>query len=330
MSAAPTTPGKVTLHIEPVLSKPLASMELSRLVEGTENFSGVIPMIVGSDEKCVALTGCGPNGLGNAQRLIACWNACEGLSTEQVEQINGLLPAKLAYQIMQRDREALLAALQQILACANVRIDDPRSAAFDAARAAVANATGQNSQAQASQHVLKAEAATPDATDRGAPAITSPDGGPMGAGQPAAAGPEGGASYCYSYDEERFSGDFDTEAEALAEAFNGSASYESAYVGVVRDPIEFFTPEGVGRDIFDRISEQLGEEVGEVAECFAMKPEELQALGGLVLDFIVTGPGFSCFGVKDVKCVDRSAWQEEQRRDTGTADMFASQEGGSV
>lgn len=46
---------------------------------------------------------------------------------------------------------------------------------------------------QAPQHVLKAEAATPDATDRGVPAITSPDGGPMGAGQPAAAGPFGGA-----------------------------------------------------------------------------------------------------------------------------------------
>jgi hypothetical protein len=48
-----------------------------------------------------------------------------------------------------------------------------------------------NTLAQAPQHVLKAEAATPDATDRGAPVISSPDGGPMGAGQPAAAGPVG-------------------------------------------------------------------------------------------------------------------------------------------
>lgn len=49
-----------------------------------------------------------------------------------------------------------------------------------------------NSAAQAPQHVLKAEAATPDATDRGAPVITSLGGGPTGAGQPAAAGPAGG------------------------------------------------------------------------------------------------------------------------------------------
>lgn len=43
----------------------------------------------------------------------------------------------------------------------------------------------------ASQHVLKAEAARPDATDRDVPANASPVGGPMGAGQPAAAGPAG-------------------------------------------------------------------------------------------------------------------------------------------
>ena len=42
-----------------------------------------------------------------------------------------------------------------------------------------------------SQQVLKAEAATPDATDRDAPATTSPVGGPTGAGQHAAACPAG-------------------------------------------------------------------------------------------------------------------------------------------
>ena len=42
-----------------------------------------------------------------------------------------------------------------------------------------------------SQHVLKAEAARPDATDRENPGMASPDGGPMGVGQPAAAGPIG-------------------------------------------------------------------------------------------------------------------------------------------
>lgn len=46
----------------------------------------------------------------------------------------------------------------------------------------------QNTPARDSQQVLKAEAATPDATDRDAPASTSPSVGSMGAGQPADAG----------------------------------------------------------------------------------------------------------------------------------------------
>jgi hypothetical protein len=41
------------------------------------------------------------------------------------------------------------------------------------------------------QHVLKAEGASPDATDRGICANASPGGGPMGAGQAAAAAPAG-------------------------------------------------------------------------------------------------------------------------------------------
>lgn len=46
-----------------------------------------------------------------------------------------------------------------------------------------------------SQHVLKAEASGPDATDREYPATASPVGGPTGAGQPAAAGPAGERSH---------------------------------------------------------------------------------------------------------------------------------------
>lgn len=44
------------------------------------------------------------------------------------------------------------------------------------------------------QQVLKAEVATPDATDRSAPATSRPGAGPMGAGQPAGAGPAGDVS----------------------------------------------------------------------------------------------------------------------------------------
>ena len=50
---------------------------------------------------------------------------------------------------------------------------------------------GSDTEARDSQQVLKAEAATPDATDRDAPVTASPSVGSMGAGQPADAGATG-------------------------------------------------------------------------------------------------------------------------------------------
>lgn len=79
-----------------------------------------------------------------------------------------------------------------------------------------ADLAAQTFEGQDSQQVLKAEPATADATDRDAPAMTSPVGGPMGAGQAAAAAPAGGirvalwsdkrlqiGETCYSVEETR-------------------------------------------------------------------------------------------------------------------------------
>lgn len=45
--------------------------------------------------------------IGNARRLVACWNACEGLSTEQI----GLIADH--HEKVEAQRDALLAALQE-------------------------------------------------------------------------------------------------------------------------------------------------------------------------------------------------------------------------
>lgn len=84
---------------------------------------------------------CGDGGQeANAQRLVACWNACEGLTTEQVEQIDGLLSAKLAYQVMRRDRDVLLNAMRLIEHATAPTQDDGghHEAAHDIATAAIA------------------------------------------------------------------------------------------------------------------------------------------------------------------------------------------------
>lgn len=72
----------------------------------------------------------------NMRRLAACWNACKHVSTDLLEEF----PAPFSELRARHDQ--MLKALQGLLAVVNVRIDDPRTEQFDAARAAIAKATG--------------------------------------------------------------------------------------------------------------------------------------------------------------------------------------------
>ena len=75
-----------------------------------------------------------PTGEGFARRIVACVNACKGLSNERLKAM------PVAELVAQRDE--LLSALKGVLSVAGVRIDDPRIKEFDAARAAIAKAEG--------------------------------------------------------------------------------------------------------------------------------------------------------------------------------------------
>lgn len=105
--------------------------------------------------------------------------------------------------------------------------------------------------------------------------------------------------YCYSTDEERYHGPCDTREEAIAELAG-----RGGWVAQERHPLEFISARSLGDDICQRISEILGEEVGEVAECFALSAEQEQALGALVLAWINDNPGFGCYGVKDIEHIE--------------------------
>ena len=52
----------------------------------------------------------------NARRLAACWNACEQLSTEQLEQVPSLPLAMVAHHELLAQRDKLLGAGQEALA----------------------------------------------------------------------------------------------------------------------------------------------------------------------------------------------------------------------
>lgn len=65
------TQGPYTVYVEQVDSPLMAAIELGRLVRGTKGFSGVLPMVVAANGLCVAVTGCGPDGLKNATLFAA-------------------------------------------------------------------------------------------------------------------------------------------------------------------------------------------------------------------------------------------------------------------
>lgn len=134
------------------------------------------------------------------------------------------------------------------------------------------------------------------------------------------------SKYGYSFCEERYSGPFDTLDDALAEARSDRPAATHVWIGEVRLPSEFIITLSMGRFIEEHISEVLGDEVGEAAENFVLDQEQRTQLGQLVIDWIEKGPGFHCWGVKNVKQVELNP----EERDTKTVDMFPVQEGGAA
>ena len=82
----------------------------------------------------------------NARRIAACWNACQGISTEELVDIanmGGMLGLRedIALARIAGQRNELLEALKGLMALSDHRVD-LRDAAKDA-RAAIAKATGE-------------------------------------------------------------------------------------------------------------------------------------------------------------------------------------------
>lgn len=128
-------------------------------------------------------------------RLLAAQQAAEleRLRVEAAER-----SAREAERIeAEQKAEAEEAARMEAERIADMQADAPKhqDAELVLAEAPLAPDTAQATEypeGPAAQQVLKAEAATPDATDRATPADASQVGGPVGAGQPAAAGRAGG------------------------------------------------------------------------------------------------------------------------------------------
>lgn len=134
--------------------------------------------------------------------------------------------------------------------------------------------------------------------------------------------------YSFSIDGEFFQGEFDTQEDAIANAFDMYPDYESITVGEITEASEFksLLPKSLGDHCFDDLCDILHDEVGEASECFRLSPEERQDLGQTILNWINVHGGFKCWGVKNTKnfanpslekmtSTKRSSIEDDSKRD---------------
>lgn len=139
--SAQHTPGRMTVHIDGDDGWPLLMIggPAGRIVANVNAESGV------DTSKAPSIAFKTMPAAGNARRLAACWNACEGLSTDLLDNIV-LVGETLASRFKLRDeteraletqRDELLAALEQVKANAG----SPEKV-YQLSSAAIAKATG--------------------------------------------------------------------------------------------------------------------------------------------------------------------------------------------
>lgn len=102
--------------------------------------SGTVIALVVAGEKSVHAN---PDPRPDARRLVACWNACDGISTETLELVPRFTEAGIkTVQSVEAQRDKLLAALTLIRDAENSALD--LSYCKGIARAAIANTKAQS------------------------------------------------------------------------------------------------------------------------------------------------------------------------------------------
>ena len=82
---------------------------------GTQLVAGCFGDVLGGEAQAAA----------NARRLVACWNACEGVPTELLE-LHGakMIPPELPYAALEAQRDELLAELEALATWASTKTTD--------------------------------------------------------------------------------------------------------------------------------------------------------------------------------------------------------------
>jgi hypothetical protein len=113
--------------------------------------------------------------------------------------------------------------------------------------------------------------------------------------------------WCYSTNEERYTGSFDTEAEACTEAEQelerdmlpgDTAIY---YIGQVAPADTLLSASKLGDWAEERMDETLADEIGLDYHIVELTKDEKEELGRLMIDYVKSKNGFRAWGVKGIQ-----------------------------
>lgn len=113
--------------------------------------------------------------------------------------------------------------------------------------------------------------------------------------------------WCYSVNEENFTGSYDTEEEAHAEAqqhlhydmeIGDTAEY---WIGKVKPAEEFLRAQWIGTTVADQVDEWLSEEIGWDDRLVELRPAEAIELGNMIIQYIRKVDGFRAYGIGESK-----------------------------
>ena len=80
------TPGPWGVFAQPIADRGDAVLELVEQVQATSSIASFM-YLIDANGKCPAIAGCGPTSAANADRIVACVNALEGMNPDAVAQL---------------------------------------------------------------------------------------------------------------------------------------------------------------------------------------------------------------------------------------------------
>ena len=110
--------------------------------------------------------------------------------------------------------------------------------------------------------------------------------------------------YAYSFDEERYHGEFNSIEEALSEARSSRDDEGAVWIGRIKPAKDFLrerNPLWLGERVEEEAEYNLADEIGWEDQIITLTKDQKIELGKLITEWLCDNASFNCYGVADVK-----------------------------